>query len=387
MSQPTDLKKTARSKNPAAQTLIDFKADILAEWEKNVRRKIPAASELTHPILIDTVPSFIENLVQALSDDYPRQMATDSASLAQEHGNERARISRYTPDHLILEYQILRDTVTLTLEAHITLKSEDQSILQKSFDASVCEAMMAYFLSHSRIREQFVAALTHDLRNPLSAAKMASEMILLTLNSEVKPEALADLNAYANRALLNIKRVDRLIQDLLDANLLQMGERLTLKVSETEILSLIKETLNDFSRKDQVRIHLKGSPCFGYWDPNLLRRAMENLISNAIKYGDTNTPIKIEIYCAHERLIMAVNNQGEPIPIEEQPLLFQKFRRAHAAKKSDKTGWGMGLAFVRGVAEAHGGSILVDSSLETGTTFTLDIPVDARPFAAADIAD
>lgn len=75
-------------------------------------------------------------------------------------------------------------------------------------------------------------------------------------------------------------------------------------------------------------------------------------------------------------MITRVHNLAKAIPLEE--VLFQPFRRSHAAKQSGQVGWGIGLALVRGATEAHGGSIVVDSTPEQGTTFIIDIPQDAR---------
>jgi len=82
-------------------------------------------------------------------------------------------------------------------------------------------------------------------------------------------------------------------------------------------------------------------------------------------------------------MILTVHNEGEPIPADQFESIFQVFRRADAAKEGGKDGWGIGLPYVRSVAESHGGSVAVDSAVRRGTTFTIDIPVDSRPFQDA----
>ena len=79
----------------------------------------------------------------------------------------------------------------------------------------------------------------------------------------------------------------------------------------------------------------------------------------------------------HERLFILVHNEGRHIPAEQQATLFRAFQRL-AAEGGSHRGWGLGLAQVRAAAEAHGGSIAVDSLPELGTTFTIDVPVDGR---------
>ena len=114
-----------------------------------------------------------------------------------------------------------------------------------------------------------------------------------------------------------------------------------------------------------------------------MKRALENLVGNAVKYGAPDKQIRIKIDEMHERLLLSVHNEGNPIPPEELEDIFQIFQRAIAAKESKKQGWGIGLPYVREVAESHGGSIGVDSADERGTTFLIDIPVDARPYQNA----
>jgi signal transduction histidine kinase len=177
-----------------------------------------------------------------------------------------------------------------------------------------------------------------------------------------------------------------MIQDLLDTFMVQMGESIHLKASECEILTIVKSTIADMNRKDSSRVRIEGSPVWGYWDGDALTRAIENLLSNAVKYASSGTPITIRIAAENERMSVTVHNLGEPIPTKDQEQLFQVFRRSEAAKSSGKRGWGIGLAFVRSVAEGHGGSIEVDSSKEQGTAFMVDIPVDARPFIGAPLA-
>jgi signal transduction histidine kinase len=110
---------------------------------------------------------------------------------------------------------------------------------------------------------------------------------------------------------------------------------------------------------------------------------MENIIGNAVKYGSPDAPVRIKIASQNERMLLSVHNAGESIPPEQIESIFQVFGRAEAAKKGSKEGWGIGLPYVRSVAESHGGSVAVDSSPYRGTTFTIDIPVDARPYQNA----
>ena len=109
-------------------------------------------------------------------------------------------------------------------------------------------------------------------------------------------------------------------------------------------------------------------------DSSQLRRASENLVQNAIEYGDPDTQIEVRLLLQAAELWISVHNEGPAISPEELPVLFEPFRRLRTAIKSGKRGWGLGLSLVRGVAEAYGGTVSVQSVSGEGTTFTLRFP-------------
>jgi signal transduction histidine kinase len=380
---PTDSRNLSHLTGSTARTLLKIRSEVLTAWEKEARASIKKARELEQPILYDALPSFLDNLMEALAGNHPRELATSQSSVATEHGGERARLTRYGPDQILREYQILRDIIFDRLSAKGPIPAKDGAVISKSFDQAIQESMSAYFLVHSRIREQFVASLSHDLRSPLSAAKMSAELILSVSSAIKDPEVRQDIAGLAQRVVATTKRADRMIQDLLDATVVQIGEKLPLRIIECDILTVVRDVIVELPLQDQKRIRIDGGAPRGFWDCDGLRRAVENLINNAIKYGASGTPITIRLATYEERMTIAVHNEGKAIPIEEQETLFQPFRRSQAAKASGTKGWGIGLALVRGVAEGHGGSVTVDSAPDRGTTLIIDIPVDARPYQNA----
>jgi len=119
----------------------------------------------------------------------------------------------------------------------------------------------------------------------------------------------------------------------------------------------------------------------GFWDPGAMRRITENLINNAIKYGSSGSPITINLSETHGRAILSVHNKGSYIPPEDRSALFEQFKRTEEAKKGEQRGWGIGLSLVKGLVEAHHGVIKVESDQKNGTTFIVELPLDARPEA------
>lgn len=133
---------------------------------------------MPHPILVNTLPGLYANLAQVISPDYPRATSGQSITISTEHGDERARLTNYNAQAVISEYQLLRWTIFDVLRINnVQLHNEEFTVINNSIDESIREAVSAFALAQSALRERFVAALTHDLRNPLAAANVAAELI------------------------------------------------------------------------------------------------------------------------------------------------------------------------------------------------------------------
>lgn len=239
--------------------------------------------------------------------------------------------------------------------------------------------LIAHLQEERVVREKFVATLTHDLRNPLTAAQMCGELIRRTSGTDGTSE-------LAERLIANIQRADSMIQDLLDASLLHAGHRLPLKMDRVDLGKFIDRVIEDLALQyanplvveiDSVR------DLQGYWSPRGLRRVLENLIGNAVKYGAPQGPISLRIVRENDKILASVHNFGNSISEEDQKTLFEDFHRTHSAQTSGKQGWGLGLGLVKGMAEAHGGQVKLQSDATRGTTFTIALPIDSRPFEAS----
>ena len=111
-------------------------------------------------------------------------------------------------------------------------------------------------------------------------------------------------------------------------------------------------------------------------DRHMLARALTNLIGNAVKYAPAGSAVEVSATVAHGRCRIRVRDQGPGIAVESQHLLFRRFQRIERAEGADPGGTGLGLAFVRIVAEKHEGSVGVESAAGLGATFLLDLPVE-----------
>jgi K+-sensing histidine kinase KdpD len=110
----------------------------------------------------------------------------------------------------------------------------------------------------------------------------------------------------------------------------------------------------------------------------VLQRALWNLVTNAVKYGAPKEPITLAVSCHGDLARVSVHNMGTPIPVNEQCHIFDAYARAPSAEAGGRTGWGLGLTLVRDTADAHGGRVSLASDSRSGTTFTIELPVDSR---------
>jgi signal transduction histidine kinase len=144
-----------------------------------------------------------------------------------------------------------------------------------------------------------------------------------------------------------------------------------------KLIESVAQRARDYQGAD---VRVDGVAVIGWWSHSALERALENLINNAQKYGDPGMPIEVHLAVSQERAVVSVRNHGKPIPAGEFEAIFQQFVRSKDAGASSTGSWGLGLPYVRTVAQSHGGSAAVFSDAASGTVFVIDVPVDARPF-------
>jgi signal transduction histidine kinase len=357
--------------------LVDLSEEILTSWEARVRAGVNSANCLLRPALRSSLSRFLDLLGDALIEEKSRGMLGLAKDLVQVHARERAKMTTYSAAQMVQELQILREIVTAKLENALHLSPKEYSTIQKTFDQAIQESLMEYFLMHASLREQFVATLTHDLRSPLAAVRMTaqvSEKIARSLEDQEKGHKLVELQQKIVNALI---RADRMIQELLDASVLRVGEKIPIHLSRCELLSLVQDALQDVNERAKARIEVLGESVEGNWDAEGLKRSIGNLIANAVKYGDAERPILVRVLKTDAGALVSVHNEGNPISEEDQKMLFQSFHRGRSAIESGQKGWGIGLALAKAVVEALGGSIHVESSAAAGTTFIAELPLDA----------
>lgn len=354
-----------------AAAFTEIREDVMSRWATRVTHEIAVAADLDNPVLIDSLPILYDDIAEALAPGITRPFATAKSNLAKIHGQERAKATNYGPDDLVHEMQLFRDVIFAAIkERGVNLGAHECEIVGQSIEAATREAISGYSLVNAKINETFIASLSHDLRNPLHAANATAQLIQIKASDP-------SLIKMAQRVCDKLREVDEMIQTLLDASLLKTQMKLQLHIEAFDIMTLVEEVCSDIPLLGG-RVTVIGNSVEGWWCRTSMKRALENLLSNAQKYGDPEGVITVKVSSFKGRMLMTVHNEGVPIPKQELSRLFSPFERVENATIK---GWGLGLHLVQSVAESHGGSVFVDSAEKRGTTFTVSVPLDARPCA------
>ena len=356
--------------SPTAIQFLSIRDAVMARWEAEARSRVPGANTLLSPTLTNTLPAFLDNIAEALSPNCTRSLATSDTNVAAAHGGERARTTQFGPDQVVQEYQILRESIMVEAHDKVNLSTSDCTIIDRSINSAVREAIREFFSEQVKLRRTVAAALSHDMRTPLSVISHAAELIKLSSDAEVTHRAASKISS-------NVERLSEMMSELLEALTVNIGEKLPLNLTSFNIADLIRKICVEYSQDNYNTIRFDTEAIHGYWCYSAIRRAIENLVNNAMKYGDGGL-VNVEAKHSHGRLLLSVHNTGNPIAKKDIESLFENVVREGASHASG--GWGIGLPFVKRVAEGHGGSVAVDSSAEGGTTVLIDIPVDCRPF-------
>jgi signal transduction histidine kinase len=363
--------------SPTTRSMLALRTQVLDAWMDKVRKTVLQARALAAPILENTLPAYFDTLAALLTPGYTARAHNDLGAVASEHGGERARMTVYDATAVIHELQIFRDTLFAELErGGVLLSAEERTLVTSSIDATIRESANAFAVVQAALREQYVAAMAHDLRTPLSTAQMAAEMIGHTSADDA-------VRRYAGKIIASTRRIDAMTREMLDRISFCKTGAIELDITQFDMAELAREVAQYAQALHAVELDLEVAPVTGWWDRESMQRAIENLVNNAIKYG-SGDPIRLVLSTTKERVQLLVHNEGDPIAPEDSESIFQLYRRA--GKRDAGAGWGVGLPFVRRIVEAHGGSVVMSSSAEDGTSFVIDVPADARPFAGAPTA-
>jgi len=229
---------------------------------------------------------------------------------------------------------------------------------------------------------RFNADAAHELRTPLSILRGETELLLKSPNFTDE-----EIKAALRSNLEELDRLTRIVNDLLLLSEADAGEQVILK--EPIYLRLLIEELIEqmlpLAAPRGVRIKLLDMPDVRVEaDGLLLRRALFNLLENAIKYSREQGEVEIFGMVQGQKVRLQIKDYGIGISAADLPFIFDRLFRADRARKREGGGAGLGLAIVKWIIEAHQGSIQVSSSLNQGTTFDIDLPLNSGKYQSLD---
>jgi signal transduction histidine kinase len=225
----------------------------------------------------------------------------------------------------------------------------------------------------ARLQSDFVAAVSHEFRTPLTTIRQMTEMLEAGRVMSVERR-----QAYYNVLTGEATRLQRLVETLLNFGRMEAGAA-RYQLEEVDLAALIRRVMQDIdpAGKHSARIVASG-PAAGpvvHADAGALGLAVRNVIDNALKYSPEGEKVQVEWSEAGGRAAVRVIDTGIGIPPAEQQAIFEKFVRGRSAIDGSVAGTGVGLAMVREIVRAHGGEVDVESEVGRGSTFTVTLPL------------
>jgi PAS domain S-box-containing protein len=226
------------------------------------------------------------------------------------------------------------------------------------------------------LRNQFLSIASHELKTPLTSLVLLVQMMKKTLALDDKRTVLQKIANSLSQTEKHLFFLVRLIDDMLDISRLE-SNRFTINRGKFDLPELIKECLERnnpqvFSATGKLLIVDEIPSTYVNWDRSRMDQVLTNLITNAIRYGD-GKPISLQVHLRGNHVLISVKDLGHGIDKEDQERIFNLFERAE--KTNSIRGLGLGLYISRQIVNAHGGKIWVESQLNQGSVFYVDMPI------------
>ena len=254
-----------------------------------------------------------------------------------------------------------------------------RSVLQEDEDQGYAVYVVHDISRHAevnRLREQLLYSVAHELRGPLMVLDNALEI----LDSDYSRLPAEEFGQVLGTARRTARRMRNLMEDLLSAGSIQSG-RFVVAPRKTELDVIVTDAVEIVSpamdgRGQRVEVDLPREPAPVLADERYARQVLTNLLANASKYSPEHSVIRVVVVPNANMVRISVVDQGPGISPEQQAGLFERFYRVRSG--TDTPGVGLGLAIAKGIVEAHGGSIGIDSEPGTGTSVWFTLPKASR---------
>lgn len=356
----------------AAKLIDHHQPEILNYWVDSVIGDIPSAKSKSRPELGDHLQNLLEDIVKALGivskkPDTPLValfLKEEMQQSSSQHGRERATMHGYTVDHVVHEYIILRHNLTRFCREQGINDPAVLDIIVHVIDAASLSAVREFNRSVRAVQQKLIGTLVHDVRTPLGVAHNYAELMSRTdMNQKSRSEALHTITR-------NLDRASAMLEDLLDSVRSEAPDGLFMRFEKGDLNAALRIACTEADQlygEKRIQGKVPEHPVTGVFDMALVIRTVENLISNAVKFGDKRSPVEVILEDMEDHVRVCVHNHGPPIPAENVKEIFDFFSTFPRGDQPVKS-WGLGLSLIRTIADSHGGEIIIQSSADQGTT-------------------
>lgn len=360
--------------NRTSKILIENIAEIKKLWQNEVIENVPAAKAANTIALSEYLPNMIRDIADVMGRydemnditlDKSYSEILDNSIL---HGRHRATTTNYTVDQVVHEYIIFHRTLREFIKANNAYDQKMSELLRYVIETSILKSVSSFSISIQEMQEKLIGTLAHDIRNPLASAQLSLEMMEQDKTGKWTDKARIS-------AQRSVKKAIDLVEGLMNGVAVKAGEGMMLHFEETDLFNVIKGVYSESKDvySNEIKFECNTDEIKGVFDSTAIRRLIENLFGNAVKYGSYEKPITILVEDKEDTVEIKIHNFGNPIPSAKQERIFKFLGSARKDKKSVSGSWGMGLTLAQIVAEAHGGYIQLASDEKTGTTFTVKL--------------
>lgn len=319
----------------------------------------------------------------SIDADLLRETVANALESGQTSGKDKTNHISWRMDSSKFGWRIaIADTTSVDEE----ISSQLVRSLELGAGGIVAIVLIALLLSHWALKpveraweqqRQFVADASHELKTPL-AVILANTQILKSDESKIPEESRRWIEGASDEA----ERMRGLVEELLELARTENGTSNARANAPVDLSSLVEGDALQFDavayeRGCEIEANIvDGISVLG--DQEQLERLLKTLIDNACKYAARGTTVKVTLEKNGSHALFVATNQGEPIPEEDLPHVFDRFWRSDKARARSTGGYGLGLAIAKGIAESHGGKIWATSDDAQGTSFYVKLPINER---------
>jgi signal transduction histidine kinase len=375
--------------------LIERREAILTRWLDAAAAQPFHHGHRTHAVA-DHIPPLFDALLALMARSAPRARDAeapldDPMILAAAQGHALMRVEQgLAPADVLTEFRLLRHELWHALRLAIPDSAPTSDVVgaellvNDALDGASAIALAALTSRIEQVREEFLATIVHDLRQPLTKIRGYAQLANRNLGRPT-PD-LPHVQEELARIIAATDELQALLATLVDASRTALGALIFHPVP-TDLGTLLHQTISQLPPAVAERVAVQTPPGFdatGWWDRERIGQVLTNLLTNAGKYSPPDTPITVSLGGDSTFVSVRIRDEGIGIVAEDLPHLFTRYFRAQNAMEWDIEGLGLGLYLCRGIIAAHGGEITAESAgYGQGTMVHITLPRRPAVDAAA----